>query len=327
MSQRIIALDYIRVVAVFMILLCHYFLFSDLSSGIGRYLGGTGNIIFFVVSALLYGLKYHTPNGNSEAQIDCYSFAIRRCIKLGSSVWPFLILLVTFYIIYNVDFSWVDVSLNFVFLGYLGKLPGNGHLWFLTILIVCYAEMLLLLKLKSIRTYVPWLIIVSSVIVLLIGEKMGIPSGVFVAIGMFGFVFIKGNWILEKSKEMHWAVAVSMIVLNVLALILEYNGLFGYSRVLHFLLTGICGLSLLSVLLKIVPNKNSSVISFLSGISFETYIVHHTMCAGPFFAITHWPFGHVLNFIALVVLSIIIATMLNFISKRVSKFLMMMCGK
>ena len=80
------------------------------------------------------------------------------------------------------------MSLNFVFLGYLGKLPGNGHLWFLTILIVCYAEMLFLLKLKSIGSYVPWLIIVSSVIVLLIGEKMGIPSGVFVAIGLFGFV-------------------------------------------------------------------------------------------------------------------------------------------
>lgn len=35
-----------------------------------------------------------------------------------------------------------------MFLGYLGKLPGNGHLWFLTVLMACYAEMLLLLRMR-----------------------------------------------------------------------------------------------------------------------------------------------------------------------------------
>ena len=58
MSKRINALDYVRVVAILMILLCHYFLFSDLNTGIGRYLGGTGTMVFFLLSAFLYGLKY-----------------------------------------------------------------------------------------------------------------------------------------------------------------------------------------------------------------------------------------------------------------------------
>ena len=103
MRKRIIALDYIRVAAILMILLCHYFLFSDLNSGIGRYLGRTGNIIFFLVSALLYGLKYipDTKLGNCIGckGFDCKSFTIRRIIKLGASVWPFLGFLIVLYVL------------------------------------------------------------------------------------------------------------------------------------------------------------------------------------------------------------------------------------
>ena len=65
MSNRVNAFDYVRVIAVFMILLCHYFLFSDLNSGIGRYLGLTGNIIFFLISALLYSLKKQSGKLNN----------------------------------------------------------------------------------------------------------------------------------------------------------------------------------------------------------------------------------------------------------------------
>ena len=61
--KRINSLDYVRVIAVFMILLCHFFIFSDLNIGVGRYLGGAGNMIFILVSALLYSAKY-----NDEAQ-------------------------------------------------------------------------------------------------------------------------------------------------------------------------------------------------------------------------------------------------------------------
>lgn len=57
--RRFYSLDYVRVIAVFMILLCHFFLFSDLNTGIGRYLGGAGNMIFILVSALLYSSKYN----------------------------------------------------------------------------------------------------------------------------------------------------------------------------------------------------------------------------------------------------------------------------
>ena len=110
-------------VAVFVILLCHYFLFSSLNSGIGRYLAGTGNMVFFLVSALLYGLKY--PVGGQT--MDYKRFVVKRITRIGASVWPFLLILVTLYLVFGVGFSWLDVGLNFVFLGYLGQLPDKTN--------------------------------------------------------------------------------------------------------------------------------------------------------------------------------------------------------
>lgn len=62
MSKRINELDYVRVITVGMILLCHYLECSDVNLGLGRYLGGAGNTVFFVVSALLYSFRYRVDS-------------------------------------------------------------------------------------------------------------------------------------------------------------------------------------------------------------------------------------------------------------------------
>jgi peptidoglycan/LPS O-acetylase OafA/YrhL len=65
MANRNYSLDYIRVVAILMIVICHYCLFSSLDSGVGRFLAGVGNMVFFMLSALLYGNK-HISDTRSE---------------------------------------------------------------------------------------------------------------------------------------------------------------------------------------------------------------------------------------------------------------------
>ena len=301
------SIDQVRVVAIMMILLCHYFLFSDLSDGIGRYFAGIGNMIFFLVSAVLYGLKYNDDNQT----IDYKRFIVGRILRLGMPTWTFLIIIIALYLIFKIPFSWFDAGLNVLFLGYFGKLPGNGHLWFLTVLMACYAEMLLLLKFNVKSNYAPWIIIVISVLLLIFGEKLGIPSIAFLTLGMYGFVFLKSNWFLQKSKSMKWWMAVVILLLNIACFYLEYQGLFIKSRSLHFLLTGLCGLSLLSLMLRYIPNKSNKLTSFICGISFEIYLVHHTLCAGPFIAITRWPMNHVINFCIIVAVSILLAFILK----------------
>jgi len=304
-------LDHVRVVAVFMILLCHYFLFSSLNSGIGRYLAGTGNMVFFLVSALLYGLKY--PVGGQT--MDYKRFVVKRITKIGASVWPFLLILVTLYLVFGVGFSWFDVGLNFVFLGYLGQLPGNEHLWFLTVLMACYAEIMLLRRLNIGDRIAPWVFLGVSILLVVVGEWLGIPSGAFLTLGLYAFVFMRGEWFLQKSKSMKPWMIIAIVLLNAVCFVLEYYGLFVWSRSLHFIFTGLCGLALLSLLLRLLPDKTNKVTTFLCGISFEVYLVHHTLCAGPFISVTQWQFGNVGNFCFLVALSVGLAFVLKLISR------------
>lgn len=72
-AQRISVYDYIRVIGVFVIVVCHYLEFSGLNEGLGRYFGLVGNMFFFLLSALLYGKNLETlmGGGNSEYQKIC----------------------------------------------------------------------------------------------------------------------------------------------------------------------------------------------------------------------------------------------------------------
>ena len=45
------------------------------------------------------------------------------------------------------------------------------------------------------------------------------------------------------------------------------------------------------------------------------YLVHHTLCAGPFISVTQWPFGDVVNFCILVAMSVGLAFVLKLISR------------
>ena len=55
MNNRIHTFDYIRSLAILIIVACHYLEYSDVNVGLGRYFGLVGNMLFFLLSALLYG--------------------------------------------------------------------------------------------------------------------------------------------------------------------------------------------------------------------------------------------------------------------------------
>ncbi len=317
MNGRFFPGDYVRVFAMIMILLCHYYQNCNLASGVDRYLGDVGNMIFFLLSAFLYGGKLNSDKMISKKSLLNYKqFVVKRFVKLASSIWPFLMTIVGLYILYNVSFSWGDVGLNFLLLGYLGKLPGNGHLWFLTILFVCYIEYVLFDRIRIKSTLFPYLFLMLMFVIMVIAETINFPGNAFAVFGLYGFVLLKQNIILRKSRNIRKWIFVLIILLNIMQFYLEIQGLFVKSRIFHYLLSDTNGFLLLCLLINIMPDIENKIISWISGISFEIYIVHYTLCAGPFIHISSLTEYHIFNFLTLVALSVFFAYILNLISQK-----------
>ena len=321
---RYYTLDYIRVVAILMIVMCHYCFFSSLNSDIGRYLAGVGNMIFFMLSALLYGNRCNIskPIRGGAQYLDYQKFAYHRIIKLGASVWPFLVTLTLLFLVFDIKFSWIDFWLNYAFLGYLGKLPGNGHLWFLTVIMGCYAEYMLFDKLRIRTKWFPWVFLVGSISVMVVLESVGIPGNAFAILGFFGFLLMKADRFMRASKELNVWMILIIVVINAVLLWLDINGLFEKSRIIHYLMCDICGFLLLALFIKIMPDRENKAIMFLSGISFEIYIVHHTLCAGPLVRIPQMTECHFLNFIVLLTVTFIMAIVLHWVAGMLNRLLL-----
>lgn len=210
------------------------------------------------------------------------------------------------------------MGLNFIFLGYIGKIPGNEHLWFLTVLMACYVEIMVLTKYKTNNPLFPWLLLILMYLLMLISEFCGIPGHTFGIMGLFGLFFLKGEQFMKSAKAMKGWVSIILIILNIAHLYWCYHGLFEYSRILAFLFSDICGVALLALMIRYLPSSDNRIISFLSGISFEIYLVHHSFCAGPFVRITNWPNNHMFNFLILLIVSISLGYVLHLVSNYCS---------
>ena len=213
------------------------------------------------------------------------------------------------------------MGMNFLFLGYLFRIPGNEHLWFLTVLMSCYTIFVVISRLRLNNNWFPWLCLVLMLSLMVFAEEVGVPGNAFAITGFFAFVLMKAEWFMKKAKAMGLWSCIGIGLLNIVCALLLANGLFEKSRIVSFLLSDLSGCLLLALLVKLMPEKESKVVAWLSGISFELYLVHHTLCAGPFIRITSWEYNHLLQLVLTVLLSIIIAQLLHLVSNHINKTL------
>ena len=183
----------------------------------------------------------------------------------------------------------------------------------------CYAEFVLLVRFRPTAKWFPWAFLGLMIGLLALAERFGIPGLAFGYMGFFGFVFLKGRWMYEKSKALKIWHALIIVAINAGCIWLCCHELFGTSRILFYLLTDICGLTLLVLMLRLLPDKSNKAIGFLSGISFEIYLVHLNLCTGPFVKITSWNYNHLLQFGLVVALSIVLAMALHCVAGWVEK--------
>lgn len=133
--SRLPAFDVMRIIAMIGILLCHScYEFSSSFHGFGRYLGMTFNFLFLAFSALLLGLSWE----KNKFPPYKLSYVWKRVAKLSRSYYPYLVVLFAFLYLSEDYFNWKNIISHSLYLPWFDKINGFGHLWFMTMIVICY---------------------------------------------------------------------------------------------------------------------------------------------------------------------------------------------
>jgi len=297
---------------------------------LGHYLGDVFSIVFICISALLYGLKWQM-NGNKPFLTK--SFMIKRFVKIAASLYPYLIALLCLYICFSIPFSIRKFASNFLLLCWFDKIPTNGHLWFVTMIWICYASLCVSSKIQKKgkeKLISLCLFMVGAIAMQLILDKYNLPGYMFLLLFVYTLLFLCApvkekmyNLLDEHSSHsylLRFIIPIVFLIINSVALyqmsMTEYDA---RNSNLWFLLS-LCALLWIVFLLMLFHSfRQNTIVSFLSKISFELYLVHHILCCGPFSIIETFEYP-IANFTLLAMVSIILAYLLHIISDKVQNY-------
>ena len=144
-EKRMDYVDFVRAISIIGIFMCHYFMYGKID-GVGilvRFMAGTFNIVFFCISALLFGLSWERRGCKPFVFGE---FMKKLVVRLASSYWPCLALVFVGFLIVGEQIGAKDVILNTFFLAWFSKMPGVGHFWFVTMIVFCYLSFVMLSK-------------------------------------------------------------------------------------------------------------------------------------------------------------------------------------
>lgn len=131
-SNELYSVCYLRCFSMFLIVLCHL---AQKSSNVyiqmsSQFLN-VGVSIFFIISGYLFGLR--------KIEIEYKKWYLKRIIRILPSFYLFLIILFCIYLILKKDIrltSWIIYLFDLQ--AFLGYVRGAEHLWFLSIIAICY---------------------------------------------------------------------------------------------------------------------------------------------------------------------------------------------
>lgn len=322
MRERIVAFDYLRALAITVILLCHFCHNYNSISFLGHYFGGVFVTLFIAMSGMLFGIVW---NNNSRMEYDM-SFLKQRFFKLSVTYYPFLILMFAFlYFVDDYHFNVKNVLSHVCYLAWFDKLPNFGHLYYMTMIAICYVALYILTKIPLFNTINKYRLKTFAIIglgVLLVDyvlESRNIPGYIFVWLWLYLFCFVYSCRIMEFSRQCKTNILAFIVgIINISYIIALYYGLYdNYNHAFQKWFGAVCCILVLilgfNIWNKSVPNK---YVSFLFFISFEIYLMFELVSEGryslmriidnPFFA-----------FVVYVISSVLLGCILHFIVKYI----------
>lgn len=309
--NRIVSFDYIRVISVFGIILCHCCYGITGLSFLGRFLANTFNFVFLILSAFLIGLSWDKHNCKALKK----EFIIKRLCKLAYSYYPFIVIMFIFLIFTNYHITFKDIAMHVMFLPWFDKLPGFGHLWFITMIVFCYIGIYMFSNIS--RGFVKYcknggVILITALVSQIIIGRLGFPNYMFMYLLFYIYVFANAKKLLLLLRRVNIKIGLIIFFITFsIGILLFYNNLTNtYTSIWCGIFCAVIFLCLTYNLFK--SNKTNNIISFISYISFEIYLVHHIFCFGQYSLYKYIP-SPIIGTITIIIISISMGYLFKYI--------------
>ncbi|MBD5214421.1 MAG: acyltransferase [Bacteroidales bacterium] len=317
-KERLAEFDYIRVVSLVGILVCHSLLdYWTSYEWLGRLFGMTFNFLFLILSAFLFGMSWEAKG----YPVENGDFLKKRMYKLSRSYYPYLALLFLLLYLSEGFFSIRKIASHALYLPWFDKIEGYGHLWFMTMIMLCYVGCLVVTResFRNLSVRVWLIMIVASIPLDYVVSIKGLPGYIFPYLIGYLFVLRYSRKILELVRRIGTVANIvqfiSVVTLNYI--VFSCYKLDPYSFMSYFM--GILqAISVFCFMYNMLRNASGSrIVVFISGISFEVYLVHE------FFLGHHSVYRYfnepVLSVIMFVALSVLTGYLLHLISNALAR--------
>lgn len=245
-------------------------------------MGGGSVTIFLMVSAWLYGSKWHKDGFKA---FDTLEFVKKRCLRIFLPLWILLLGVVVceYYIVGR--FEVVTIAMNAVGLGWARPFGTAGHLWYITMVLILYVSFLLLSRIRVDRIGWHWWWIGGIVMavgyyfgqgVLNTYSKIGPPMFLFFS----ALMFARGKEVIEMARKHKGMIVVStliMIAISMYVYMLGWHDSHKSLAISSFICAGF--LSFVSLYSLLNVTHENKFVKWLSGISYEVYLVHNPLIA------------------------------------------------
>lgn len=290
--ERNNAISILRVLSMLSIVSCHMLSFLNMDS-LAMFFN-VGVFVFLFISGFLYGNK----------NIDEYGKWFNKCCqKLLIPFYIFLFFLLTYY--YLTQTGHFDLKTLFIFTFCLQgvhwlvpimnvRIQGADHLWFITIIFLCYFLMLIVKKLESKYTSFDKHIVVIVLLILVFLQLAKFIGFKFNS--EYFLIFFVGYFIAKykvRVTKMNFVLLglVAMVVSIVIRLLSKY--LFDNMPIYGMIVPVTHSLLAVSFyfIISYLSNRFSKICSVIShsklwmwfdNLSYYIYIIHYMFLVGPF---------------------------------------------
>lgn len=315
------SISVLRVFAMVLILLCHIVQENNIPyiQMTAQFLN-VGVSIFLILSGYLYGSK--------DIKESYGSWIIKRAKRILIPLYVFMLYLLNIYLINGNHINLINwIAYIFDLQGFQIYVHGAEHLWYLTIIMICYLITPILNKNKSkmnkkyLKVFTPTLLIAQIIISYFINTQIGIYLIYIYAYILAYIIGYKWNRSISNKR------LLMSIVLAGIAILIRLGGkvLFDDTTLYNVIIVGytqaMIAFSMLYIFIHCGKNlRYNKYIKYIHFISFDIYLVHYMYIVGPLrtMGITN---SFIVNTVITLIVSTVTAIILNNICKLIYKFL------